>query len=60
MSNPDLQIVEAKGADKRSRYEFTLRVNLKRPKLGGEGEDGAVDPAADATATATATGGAAP
>lgn len=56
MGNPDLQIVEAKGADKRSRYEFTLRVNLKRPKLGGEGEDGAADPAADATAT----GGAAP
>ncbi|MCE3001290.1 MAG: PilN domain-containing protein [Xanthomonadaceae bacterium] len=55
MGNPDLQIVEAKGADKRSRYMFTLRVNLKKPTVEGEeGQEG--DPAA---ATA-ATGGAAP
>jgi type IV pilus assembly protein PilN len=56
MSNPDLQIVEAKGADKRNRYVFTLRVNLRKPKVEGEGEEGAVDPAA----AVTATGGAAP
>jgi type IV pilus assembly protein PilN len=54
MSNPVLQIVEAKGADKRNRYVFTLRVDLRKPKV--EGEEGAVDPAA----ATTATGGAAP
>lgn len=31
MGNPDLAVVEAKGPDKRSRYAFTLRVNLKKP-----------------------------
>jgi type IV pilus assembly protein PilN len=43
LGNPDLQIVEAKGADKRNRYVFTLRVALKRPKAEGEetGLDGA-------------------
>lgn len=52
MGNPDLQIVEAKGADKRSRYVFTLRVNLKKPKAEGEGEA-----AADGEAVAAAGGG---
>jgi type IV pilus assembly protein PilN len=52
MSGPDLQIVEAKGADKRSRYVFTLRVNLRTPKT--EGEDGGGD------APATAAQGGAP
>jgi type IV pilus assembly protein PilN len=52
MGNPDLQIVEAKGADKRSRYVFILRVNLR--KQAEEGADGA-----DAAAVAAA-GGAAP
>jgi type IV pilus assembly protein PilN len=42
VGNPDLQIVEARGSDKRSRYAFTLKVNLKKPK----GEEGDVDPAA--------------
>jgi type IV pilus assembly protein PilN len=53
MGNPDLQIVEAKGADKRSRYVFILRVNLRKPKAE-EGADGA-----DVAAVAAA-GGAAP
>jgi type IV pilus assembly protein PilN len=58
MGNPDLQIVEAKGADKRSRYMFTLRVNLKKPVA--EGEEG-LDAAPGTTpAPAAATGGAAP
>ncbi len=38
VGEPDLQIVEAKdGANKRSRYSFTLRVNLKKPKTEGDG-----------------------
>lgn len=36
VTNPDLAIVEAKGPDKRSRYAFTLRVNLKKPKAEDE------------------------
>jgi type IV pilus assembly protein PilN len=55
MGNPDLQIVEAKGADKRSRYVFTMRVNLRKPK--GEGEEGAEGAEA---APVAAAGGAAP
>lgn len=47
VGNPDLQIVEARGSDKRSRYAFTLKVNLKKPK----GEEGDVDPAAAGTDT---------
>jgi type IV pilus assembly protein PilN len=53
MGNPDLAIVEAKGTDKRSRYSFTLRVNLKKPKAEGQ-PDGTEE--ADG---ATASGGAA-
>jgi type IV pilus assembly protein PilN len=55
MGSPDLQIVEAKGADKRSRYVFVMRVNLKKPKVEGEADEGA-----DAAPPAPATGGAAP
>lgn len=36
MGSPDLRIVEAKGPDKRSRYQFTLTVALKKPKVEGE------------------------
>lgn len=36
VGSPDLRIVEAKGPDKRSRYQFTLGVTLKRPKAEGE------------------------
>lgn len=36
MGNPDLAIVEAKGPDKRSRYAFTLRVNLRKPNAEGK------------------------
>lgn len=51
LGNPDLQIVEAKGADKRNRYVFILRVALKRPKVEGEetGLDG-TEPALAAVA----------
>lgn len=52
MGNPDLAVVEAKGPDKRSRYAFTLRVNLKKP--AGEvqpGQEG-VEPAPPAAAGA--------
>lgn len=47
VGNPKLQIVEAKGTDKRSRYAFVLKVNLKKPKAEGEPAPG--DPAATAT-----------
>lgn len=60
MGNPDLQIVEAKGADKRNRYVFIMRVNLAKPKA--EGEEGATGPATGpgGAAPAQATRGAAP
>jgi len=35
MTNPDLQGVEAKGGDKRSRYAFVLKVTIKKPKATG-------------------------
>lgn len=48
IGNPDLGKVEAIGPDKRSRYAFTLRVNLKKP---AEQQTPGVDaPAADAAA----------
>jgi type IV pilus assembly protein PilN len=45
VSEPDLAIVEAKGPDKRSRYQFTLRVKIKTPKgaAGADGEDAAAE-----------------
>ena len=53
MGNPDLRIVEAMGPDKRSRYQFTLMVNLKRPKVEGEpgAEGDAAAPAAQGAAS---------
>jgi type IV pilus assembly protein PilN len=62
MGNPDLQIVEAKGADKRNRYSFIMRVNLAKPKAEGEEGEAApgTTPAPAAAAPAQATGGAAP
>jgi type IV pilus assembly protein PilN len=56
MGNPDLAIVEAKGPDKRSRYAFTLRVNLRKPDADG---NPSTAPAGDGDATGT-TQGAAP
>jgi len=38
MTNPDLQIVEAKGNDKRNRYNFILRVTMKKPKAATDGD----------------------
>jgi type IV pilus assembly protein PilN len=38
MGNPELDIVEANDKDKRNRYQFTLRVTLR--KIAGEGEEG--------------------
>jgi len=45
--NPSLGGVEAKGEDKRNRYQFTLKVTLKKPTVE--------QPAADAAAAATET-----
>ncbi|MFN7552383.1 MAG: PilN domain-containing protein [Pseudomonadota bacterium] len=42
MDNADLQISEAKGADARGRFVFTLRVDLRKV----DGEDGEADEAA--------------
>jgi type IV pilus assembly protein PilN len=47
VTNPDLDTVEATGPDKRNRYAFTLRVQMKKPKV--EGEEGG-DEAAPAAA----------
>lgn len=39
LGNADLSIVEARGEDRRQRYQFTLAINLKKPSLeqGAEG-----------------------
>lgn len=42
LGNPDLQIVEAKGDDRRARYRFVLRVTVKKPKAEGEQDGQAV------------------
>jgi type IV pilus assembly protein PilN len=55
MGGPQLRIVEAKGPDKRSRYQFTLNVTLKKPKGetgGGEGQDTGTPPVAAAVGVA--------
>jgi len=41
VSNPQLAIVEARGGDARSRYAFTLRVDLRKPPAEGETAPGA-------------------
>ncbi len=38
MSNPDLNIIEAKGGDRSMPYQFTLRVEMVKPKTGKEDE----------------------
>jgi type IV pilus assembly protein PilN len=38
MTNPDLNIIEAKGGDRSMPYQFTLRVALTKPKTGKEDE----------------------
>lgn len=49
MGNPDLAVVEAKGPDKRSRYAFTLRVNLRNANADGKPTDATTDQAAQGT-----------
>ncbi len=44
LGNADLSIVEARGEDRRQRYQFTLAINLKKPSEGAEGA-----PAGEAT-----------
>lgn len=48
--SPDLQILEAKDGDKRTRYSFILRVSLKKPKTAEEGGDANVAPKAQGAA----------
>lgn len=57
MTDPQLSIIEAKGADRAMPYQFTLAVTLTKPKKEGEGDDGSADDAADDAADA-ATGAA--
>ena len=57
MTNPDLSIIEAKGADKGLPYEFKLQVKLANPNAPKD-EDG--DGVPDAPAPTTATTAAAP
>jgi len=61
MTNPDLNIIEAKGANPGLPYEFNLKVKLANPNAPKEGEDGeAAPPATVPAAPAPAAGGAAP
>lgn len=41
LGNADLSIVEARGEDRRQRYQFTLAINLKKPSADGEAADAA-------------------
>lgn len=36
LGNADLSIVEARGEDRRQRYQFTLAINLKKPSEGAD------------------------
>lgn len=49
MTNPDLSIIEARGGDKAMPYQFTLRVQLTKPKK--EGETGEIDEAVEDAST---------
>lgn len=61
MTNPDLNIIEAKGANAGLPYEFNLKVKLANPNAPKDGEDGeAAPPATVPAAPAPAAGGAAP
>ncbi len=61
MTNPDLNIIEAKGANPGLPYEFNLKVKLANPNAPKDGEDGeAAPPATVPAAPAPAAGGAAP
>ena len=55
MSKPDLDIIEAKGANPGLPYEFNLKVKLANPNAPKDGED-AKAPAAPAVATPAAGG----
>jgi len=57
MTKPDLNIIEAKGANPGLPYEFTLKVTLANPNAPKEGEGDAAAPAA--APAAPAAGGAA-
>jgi type IV pilus assembly protein PilN len=60
MTKPDLNVIEAKGANPGLPYEFTLKVTLANPNAPKEGEE-AAKAAPPATAPAApAAGGAAP
>jgi type IV pilus assembly protein PilN len=61
MTNPDLNVIEAKGANPGLPYEFNLKVKLANPNAPKEGEEGeATPPATVSAAPAPAAGGAAP
>ena len=58
MTNPDLNIIEAKEGNPGLPYEFNLKVKLANPNAPKEGED-AVDAAAPAAPATPAAGGSA-
>ena len=58
MTNPDLNIIEAKAGNPGLPYEFTLKVKLANPNAPKEGEEAAAG-GATAPAAAPAAGGAA-
>jgi type IV pilus assembly protein PilN len=55
MTNPDLNVIEAKGENAGLPYEFNLKVKLANPNAPKEDADAGAEPAA----TAPAAGGAA-
>ena len=60
MTNPDLNIIEAKGANPGLPYEFNLKVKLANPNAPKEEGEGGEATAPAATPAAPAAGGAAP
>lgn len=61
MTNPDLNVIEAKAGNPGLPYEFNLKVKLANPNAPKEGEEAAAAPASATTppAAAPAAGGAA-
>ena len=54
MTKPDLNVIEAKGANPGLPYEFNLKVTLANPNAPKEGEEAGTAPAAAAPAAAGA------
>jgi type IV pilus assembly protein PilN len=60
MTNPDLNIIEAKGVNPGLPYEFTLKVKLANPNAPKEEQEGGATAVPATAPAAPAAGGAVP